>query len=130
VDDGITWQRDTSTVPTTFVHSIVVSSNNNVFIACGNTVYRSTDDGLSWTNTGLNASVGVFCLALSPNDHVIAGTLGDAVFLSSDDGNVWVRDTTGLSDFMIRAVAVSSDGFLYAGTHSSGVFRSRGPLSP
>ena len=130
LDNGASWQHDTNTVPTTYVLSIVLNSNNYVFIACGHTVYRSTDFGLTWTNTGPNTTTEVFCLAVGPNDHVVAGTLGDGVFISSNHGDIWIRDTTGLANFTVRAIAVSSDGFVYGGTYPSGVFRSREPLSP
>ena len=129
-DNGATWQHDTNTVPSAYIHSIVLSSNDYIFIACGNTVYRSTDLGLTWTNTGPEATAEVFCLAVSPYEHVLAGTLGAGVFISSDYGDTWTQEITGLSNSTVRAIAVSSDGFAYAGTDTSGIFRSTKPLSP
>jgi len=129
-DNGSSWQHDTITIPTTYVHSIIQNSSDHVFITSGQTVYISTDFGVTWINSGLSAGTEVFSLAVGPNNEVVAGTLGNGIFISSDNGDEWIRDTTGLVNLNIRSIAMSSDGFIYGGTDSSGVFRSTNPISP
>ena len=63
----------------------------------------------------------VRCLAII-NSNVIAGTLGEGLFLTSDNGNNWISVNTGLKD--LNVWSMSSTGMnLFAGT-DSGVFMS------
>jgi len=62
----------------------------NALRVLGDGVFRSTDNGDSWTqvNTGLtNESVG--CLAINSSGHIFAGTYGGGIFRSTDNGGTW-----------------------------------------
>ncbi len=85
-------------------------------------VYRSSDDGATWTivTSGL-ANTGVWTLAVM-NTVLYAGTYGGGVFRSNDAGTTWSAASDGLSSLYVLSLA--SDGStLYAGT-IGGLFRS------
>ena len=88
-------------------------------------VYRSTDNGTSWTpvNSGL-ANAFVLSLAVSGTD-LFAGTVyGAGVFLSTDNGTSWTPVNSGLTNTYVLSFAVSGTN-LFAGTfYGSGVFLS------
>jgi hypothetical protein len=108
----------------------------DVYGGYGAGVYRSTDNGTSWTalNIGfVNSVIGAF--AASPdtaggtNLFAGGGTFGTSadVLRSTDYGTTWTAATTGLpTDTFVLDLAVTQDGSvgvdLFAGTYGAGVF--------
>src|SRR5882672_8243150 len=86
-----------------------------------NSVYRSTDNGVSWTavNSGLT-DTNITSLAVI-GTNLFAGT-SRGVFRSTDNGTSWTAASTGLQDTSIYALAVI-DTNLFAG-NKYGVYRS------
>lgn len=84
-------------------------------------VYRSTDNGVSWTesDTGLT-NKWVLSLAAS-GSYVFTGTTG-GIFRSADNGATWTEVSTGLPAGSVKFLTFLDTDIL-AGT-SAGVFRS------
>src|ERR671935_229329 len=79
--------------------ALATNSNGDVFVGTqGGGVFRSTDNGDSWTlvDTGLTNTY-VAALTVSPSGDVYAGTWGGGVFRSTDDGDHWAEANTGLT---------------------------------
>jgi photosystem II stability/assembly factor-like uncharacterized protein len=117
----------------------------NILYAGGyeNGVFKSTDGGAHWSNTGLT-NTGVNVLAVDPlNPNVIyAATSGlhdypahpdgfRGLFKSADGGASWLAVNNGLPDLSgdghsVIALVIDPDGpnVLYAGTNGDGVFKS------
>jgi len=98
-------------------------SGSNLFAGTGvGGVFLSTNNGTSWTATGLKRAW-VCALAVSPNGaggtNLFAGTEG-GVFLSTNNGTSWTA--TGLTNRDVIAFAVSGTN-LFAGTWGGGVWR-------
>ncbi len=82
------------------------------------TLLRSVD-GYSWTV--LSARPGyLLCFALVGNT-LYAGTDGEGVVVTTDNGNTWSH--SALYNQRVQTLA-SGGGALFAGTHGSGIFRS------
>jgi hypothetical protein len=146
VNAGLPRSFDTAAYPP--VTALAVSPNGaggtNLFAGTAsyfpnpaNGVYLSTNNGASWTATGLTNGY-VNCLAVSPNGvggtNLFAGTGGafgnpaaNGVFLSTNNGASWTAVSTGLDSSWVFAFAISPNGAsgtnLFAGT-SYGVFLS------
>ncbi len=56
---------------------------------------------------------------------VFAGSFGQGIFHSGDQGQSWKPVSEGLTDQFVLALAVAPDGTIYAGTFRGGVFRSK-----
>ena len=86
-------------------------------------VFRSTNNGISWAQTGL-MNHNIWCLAVSPNGtggtNLFAGTYGDGVFLSTNDGDSWNLVDNGLTDPDVRALVISGTN-MFAWTFGDGV---------
>ena len=94
------------------INSLSVDSLNTVFAGSYSQVFRSTDNGNSWTQTPL--SVGVYALATSALNSSLAGTdLG--VYRSTDEGLTWSQ--TGFHDTLVTHLAVSETGSIYASSY-------------
>src|SRR5438874_119588 len=73
---------------------------------------------------GTNGPQGGDVIAMAANGStVFAGTQGGGVFRSTDHGDSWAQANAGLTDTNVRALAVTPEGHVFAGTFS-GVFRS------
>jgi hypothetical protein len=99
------------------------------------TLWRTSDDGATWVQTALPASLGFadVTLAVDPAGELYAGGLG--VFASSDQGRVWNEvgpvaggGGNGRAFAFVSALAAdpSRPGRLLAGTLESGLFESTG----
>jgi hypothetical protein len=108
---------------------IAVSSNGNVYCALypnDNGVFRSTNSGNIWEVVLTNLSTSE--LAINANGSIFAGTRGDGVFRSTNDGVEWESINEGLTSLWVGSLAVSPEGYIFAGT-DVGVFRSLQPTT-
>jgi hypothetical protein len=102
----------------------VIASGNTLHAAVGNTVYRSTNRGTSWSplpQVGPPPLV-ILSLAETPTS-LIAGTIEDGVF--EFKGSQWISRSNGLvglGSHTVNSLAVR-DSFIYAGTVGAGIFR-------
>jgi len=96
----------------------------------GTGVYRSTDNGDSWTLTNIGlTSTDVAALAVNgSNYHVFAGThsimgKGGGMFRSTDSGDTWTEQNGGFTARDVNSVVINPIGHIFAGA-AGGVFRS------
>ena len=59
------------------------------------------------------------------NGYLFAGSYGDGVFRSSDNGDNWIEVNNGLTAPFVLSFATNASGDIFAGTYfGNGVFRS------
>ena len=94
---------------------------NNLFAGTINGVFKSTNNGASWSpsNKGI-ATKNVFSLT-SNNKYLFAGT-DSGVFRSQNNGNTWQAANNGIEQKFVYSF-VFANGFLFAGT-SGGLYKS------
>lgn len=134
-DGGGTWSRASYLFSRNSEHGIAVDPllSQTVYLAAhGSGVYRSNDDGITWSNPdSLNrtlANVFVRDLVAWPGQsgHLYVGT-GNGVWESLDGAETWMQSSGGLpSPFSVRALALApgTPSTLYAGSDLAGVWRS------
>jgi photosystem II stability/assembly factor-like uncharacterized protein len=129
-DNGMTWYLITNGLWDPRMNIIPYSwAVGDTFIFAGTSgrgVVRAKDSAGVWfpAATGLPDSAIVTALALY-QDTLFAATQ-KGIFVSSDNGDSWAADNTGLSDTVVLAFTVSGNQ-LFAGTNGGGVWRR--PLS-
>ena len=106
--------------------ALATNSSGHVFVGTqGGGIFRSTDNAETWTGiiNGLTAT-NVRALAVSPADHIFAGTFG-GVFRSTDNGDHWSIVNNGLEFPFVISLAVNTDGDIFTSTfEGGGVYRS------
>ncbi len=103
------------TVPTGFAFAL---SQNNYFLGSNNGVYKSNDDGLTWTGSGLTGNT-INVMKFNGN-NLFAGTNSNGLYISTDYGSSWNQRNNGLTTTKIKSLCFS--GFnIYCGT-DSGIF--------
>jgi photosystem II stability/assembly factor-like uncharacterized protein len=127
LDSGTTWNN--TIITSTTVRSLIVDQFGNIFAGTDypGGLYRSTDNGSSWSNIGFT-NVSVTSLISNPALGIYLGTWGQGVFHSTDNGTTWNAVSDGLFDNNVLSLTFDASGYFYAGTQSSGVFRSAQPL--
>lgn len=122
-DDGATW-RPTGPPFLPIVFSLAHHPNTGrVFAGMqGGIVYRSTDNGWSWTlvHDAVKFATDVLALATTPPapTTVYAGTYGSGVWKSEDDGITWTLTSGGMQSPGVTCLAWDAAAMtLYAGTN-------------
>ncbi|MDD4858434.1 MAG: hypothetical protein PHD74_10090, partial [Candidatus Krumholzibacteria bacterium] len=89
-------------------------------------LWRSTDDGLMWTekSTGLKPYCAVTALAVKGGETVFAALNGGGVFVSRNHGDRWTQVNNHLTDLNVLSLTIAADGQIIAGTYSGKIFRS------
>ena len=129
-DGGERWQRlrtSPESVTTAVVASPDFANDQSVFAAVKGGVLRSSDAGNTWFTAGFPAPPPVFsALVASPDferdGFLLAGTLEDGVFSSTDRGARWAAWNFGLFDLNVLCLALSpawaDDETVFAGTET------------
>jgi len=113
------WMQSSSGMEDRNVRALAVSGNNmfagTYYNSFSGGVFKSTDRGISWTQTSLNNSY-VLSLAVNGN-YVFAGgsESGGDVYKSSNNGTNW--SASSLIDLWVFALAVNGNN-VFAGTWS------------
>jgi Secretion system C-terminal sorting domain len=89
----------------------------------GNGIFRSVDNGTSWTacNTGLPIYVNTVRTIAVSGSNLFAGVLGGGVFVSNNHGASWTAVNSGLTNLEVYTVVVFGTK-LVAGTYGGGTF--------
>jgi hypothetical protein len=119
---GASWDTITTLSGTMNIYCLAIhpSDPDIVFAGKADGVFRSTNGGATWTNTGL-ADVNSIVIDPSAPDTVYAGT-NNGVYVSSTGGGGWSAMNTGLANQVITGMGIDPDHYLYAGTHGAGMY--------
>lgn len=114
-----TWEQTCSFSAGEIVYSLAYGSNNTIYAGTwGGKIYKSTDNGTSWTRINNSMNVG-FIWALNISNGTIFAATEQGVY--KYNGSTWTL--TGLTGKDTHALT-SYGGTLYAGTWGFGVFKS------
>ncbi|MEQ9105722.1 MAG: T9SS type A sorting domain-containing protein [Rhodothermales bacterium] len=118
-DDAEQWQT-VSLDGIQAVPAVLSASDTHVFVGTSVGVFRSADDGLTWTYASFGMlEFDVRSLAVNADGHVFAGTTPKnnqcAVYRSRGSGNLWTCIQPISDPVVARALAVGSDGRLMLG---------------
>lgn len=129
-DNGESWQALVQGLPATAfaVEALLVEGEMLVLAGSNKGIYRSSNSGSSWI---LVAAEGddVRGFARSTEGDFYACSAAGNVYRSNDAGNSWQEYDNGLITSLtgraVNCLAVSPQGFLFAGTYSDGIWRLR-----
>jgi photosystem II stability/assembly factor-like uncharacterized protein len=135
-DNGATWQKMGGAPDGVPVSSIAINPKQpeNMYIGTSQTFYASRDGGKTWTRRGGNLPLGNYTSILinprNPDEVYISSALESdgGIYFSDDAGWNWKRIDS--KDMKLASRRIWSMAFdpedsnrIFAGTHSSGVYR-------
>jgi photosystem II stability/assembly factor-like uncharacterized protein len=112
------------------ITGLVMNSEGDLFAATyRGGIFLSTNAGTSWTpiNNGIGLTTWLSMLAYSPNSDSVFVSNGCNIWRTSDKGENWVLTNFDPSAFGggVTSIAVSKDGWVFAGTFEHEVVRSK-----
>lgn len=142
-DNGKTWEKSPGVPELVPVASIAIDPKNadNIYVGTTQTFYLSRDNGKSWTRRGGNLPLGNYTsILINPNNskEVFASSALESdggIFFTDDAGGSWKRiDSKEMKLPSRRVWAMAFDptnpNRIFAGTHSSGVYRIERAVKP
>jgi hypothetical protein len=138
VDGGRRWQRELAT-PGSAGDAFVWAPGSRRVVFAGvvagspggsTSVFVSRDAGAHWTvyGHGLRSLSGVMAVAVTSRSSVLAGTMGNALWVTGADGQVWRKVTEVFPPTGDHVAALAADpgtiSTIFAGTLGFGVFQS------
>lgn len=114
----------TSNIPTdNGINGINQDSSDNLYVGTGGgDVYKSTDNGTTWTSQSVGASNKIKQIVIDSNDNIYALSNGDGVYESTDGGSSWTQINSGLSTLQVKNGVIDSADNIYIGT-TYGVYK-------
>ncbi len=142
-DGGATWGKVPGVPEMVPISSITIDPKNqeNIYVGTIQTLYVSRDAGKTWTRRGGNLPLGNYTSVLiNPNNskEIFAASALETdggIFFSDDAGSNWKRlDSKEMKLPSRRVWAMTFDpndsNRIFAGTHSSGVYRIERTVRP
>jgi hypothetical protein len=118
-DNGQNWTNSSGIGSS--VAAIAFNPSGNVFVGSADGVWRSTNDGASFTQVRTSTA---YTLAINKNGIIFVGELGGMI-QSTDNGGSWQQLTSGMTNtYGVRSLTFDSSGYLYSGNIAGGIFRS------
>ena len=122
IDNGINWTAVDSGLTDINIGAFT-KSGNNIYVGTSSSVFRSTDNGQSWTSLGNDIGLPVKSLA-AIGDNIFAGVDWFGMYLLRDTATSWIEADSGLVIDAVFSLAVSGTN-VFAGTQFSGLFLSK-----
>lgn len=121
-DAGRTWVRVLYDQRDWFIDAMIADDSGHIFCGTLGSVFKSTDDGKSWTerNDGtINGSVNTFFIH---GGQLYVGT-NNGLFRSPDGGRSWRALNSTLNSLNVLNMAMDVNGLMYL-CASNGIYRS------
>jgi photosystem II stability/assembly factor-like uncharacterized protein len=120
-DFGVNWSNVSTGLPAREIDGLFAHSSDLFASENDAGIYISTDNGASWTVTGLTVAYIYYFASIGTN--LFAGDFNNGVLLSTDNGATWNFVNSGLTNTSTRALYAKGSN-LFAGTRGGGVFLS------
>ncbi len=129
VDGGVNWSSPNSiALPKANIYALATNEYGTIYAGTGNDgVFRTTDGGNFWTETGLTSPI-MFCtvksLEIDRSGRIFAGTDSSGAYYSDNEGIDWTP-ITSISGSDVSCFLVNHASKYFAGTLDRGVYISK-----
>lgn len=120
-NNGMSWTSASNGLYSETIVYTIVPQASDLFISTNYGIYRSGDDGATWTSVSGLFKDYVFSL-VSDGANLFAAGLQSGLYISTDKGTSWIPHNEGLTTFPINTLA-TSDSNIFVGTNA-GLFLS------
>jgi photosystem II stability/assembly factor-like uncharacterized protein len=132
-DLGLSWERHTFLG----VSAMVYLRDGTILAGCYDPgidesgIYKTTNNGDTWFNTNTFSGISLPSdFSLDKNNDIYVSYAGFAVYLSTNNGNSWINYGLSGLGHSVTCMAIDSSGYIWAGSHLDGVYRTEGRTIP
>jgi photosystem II stability/assembly factor-like uncharacterized protein len=123
LDLGATWTSVSAGITSPNINAVHVLSPGIIIVAANyDGIYRSTNNGNSWTQVA--TSIDVRSFAKRFGSPLFAGTSNEGVLASTDGGTTWNVASAAFRYTVVSSLIIHEGGALFAGLVGGGVHRS------
>lgn len=110
----------------TNINTLAVDSSNAIFLGTNNGyIYKSTNNGVNWTQVYYSKDISIYRIIVSPQNVVYAATYGKGVLRSKDGGQTWEELNDGLFNPYVTGIVALPSREFFASTWGNGVFHGK-----
>ena len=124
-DQGGSWTLSAAKELEPYVVSSLLCVDENIYVGrhFQEGIYKSSDGGLTWKKSGLEGN-NLQKMLLSRNGLIYAGTNGQGVFRTTDNGKTWTELNKGLpTGSVVSSIISTSSGTILVGIENYGIYR-------
>ncbi len=119
---GVTWFSSATGLSGT-IYDIKIGSTkaNTIYAGTSSGVFKSTNAGANWTNTGCT---NVQAVLINPtNENEIYAATSAGVYKSTSGGGGWTLMNTGLQNTNTTSLGINPNNYVFVGTAGSCMYR-------
>ncbi len=109
-DNGATWTVTNNNLTARNINMLTFVGTK-LFAATSAGIVSTTDYGATWGQIGLQGKNIITIKA--NNNKIFAGTWGDGVYISNDNGATWTQSNNGMTYLLIYAITFDSNNNIY-----------------
>ncbi len=136
INGGLSWTQQFSQQFSSggaFLARSLAATGTIYAAGCCNSIYQSTDDGITWNSVGSAPGqvLGLVADSFRVSTLYLFGSTAPYIFKSTNGGTTWTAAATGLPGIQVAAMVATSDGSLFAATTccTGGIYRSTNQAS-
>ncbi len=119
-DTGSTWDNLSDGLNETEILSMLVSTDNFIYVGTYHGVYRWSSDNSQWINIGLEDYI-IEALSVNSQGFIYAGTYENGLFKSSDLGVNWQNI---FNQYYVSDISINSDDDIFVNSFWASLYRS------
>jgi photosystem II stability/assembly factor-like uncharacterized protein len=120
-DNGESWEKIANNQ---IIFNILITTSGEIYFTTTARIYYSNDNGDTWIENSLPYGISTVSLVLGRDGTLYGGSFNfQGVYRSTDGGNTWLS-SSNYTDVLIRGLAISDDGSIFATANSDGVLKS------
>lgn len=126
-DQGATWVDKGLNVQN--ISTVLYSNSGCMFAGTEDGIlYRSCDNGVNWLDISIPDFKAINCILFNSIGQIFLSD-SNGVFISADNGDNWSNLNSGLTDTCIYTLMINNSDYLYAGSASGNIYKSRQSVS-
>ncbi len=120
---GITWKQTCGPYAGTVKEIDFTSSGEMLVVASAVGLLKFENERKIWQNINYRSSVYITDVVLNSKGDIFVGDAHQGIFMSSDDGESWVKKNSGLPNTRIGSLEIDQHDHVYLGIRDS-IYRS------
>jgi len=119
-NNGTSWVEAGFTNESVYAIAVI---DNNIFVSARDSVFRTTDLGITWTPASNNLPTNKVLTFAVYENNLFASTQNFGVWLSTDFGGNWTNESDGFDPTHQAYALIVNEPYLFAGRYNRGVWR-------